>query len=170
MWSPVPIIEVQNIRPIHGDHEMENEDHLHSLVSLQFLVLSSSWALVFRVGCHALLQGIFPTQGWNPGLLHCRQILYQLSHQGSPCKPRDWAWLGWLISFFYQMIDMCLASAPSISIWRWCAHWMGIRRHRCVHARSSTLPHPHRQGTLTNRVNNVASLRKPLLPQFDLTF
>ena len=36
-----------------------------------------------RVGCHALLQGIFPTQGWNPGLLHCRWILYQLSHKGS---------------------------------------------------------------------------------------
>ena len=36
------------------------------------------------VGCHALLQGIFPTQESNPGLLHCRQILYQLSHQGSP--------------------------------------------------------------------------------------
>ena len=36
------------------------------------------------VGCHALLQGIFPTQGPNPGLLHCRQILYRLSHQGSP--------------------------------------------------------------------------------------
>ena len=35
------------------------------------------------VGHHALLQGIFPTQGSNPGLLHCRQILYQLSHQGS---------------------------------------------------------------------------------------
>ena len=33
------------------------------------------------VGCHALLQGIFPTQGWNPGLPHCRRILYQLSHQ-----------------------------------------------------------------------------------------
>ena len=30
------------------------------------------------------LQGIFPAQGSNPGLLHCRRILYQLSHQGSP--------------------------------------------------------------------------------------
>ena len=37
-----------------------------------------------RVGCHALLQGIFLTQGSNPGLPHCRQILYYLSHQGSP--------------------------------------------------------------------------------------
>ena len=36
------------------------------------------------VGCHALLQGIFPTQGLNPGLLHRRQILDSLSHQGSP--------------------------------------------------------------------------------------
>ena len=32
----------------------------------------------------SLLQGIFPTQGSNPGLLHCRWILYQLSHKGSP--------------------------------------------------------------------------------------
>ena len=32
------------------------------------------------VGCHFLLQGIFPTQGSNPGLLHCRQILYRLSY------------------------------------------------------------------------------------------
>ena len=37
-----------------------------------------------RVGCHALLQGIFPTQGSNPGLPHCKWILYQLSHKGSP--------------------------------------------------------------------------------------
>ena len=36
------------------------------------------------VGCHFLLQGIFPTQGLNPGLPHCRQMLYHLSHQGSP--------------------------------------------------------------------------------------
>ena len=35
------------------------------------------------VGCHVLLQGIFPTQGSNPGLLQCRWILYHLSHQGS---------------------------------------------------------------------------------------
>ena len=35
------------------------------------------------VGSLSLLQGIFPTQGSNPGLLHCRQILYQLSHKGS---------------------------------------------------------------------------------------
>ena len=36
------------------------------------------------VGSLSLLQGTFPTQGWKPGLPHCRQILYQLSHKGSP--------------------------------------------------------------------------------------
>ena len=36
------------------------------------------------VGSLSLLQGIFPAQGSNPGLPHCRRILYQLSHQGSP--------------------------------------------------------------------------------------
>ena len=35
-------------------------------------------------GTLSLLQVIFPTQGSNPGLSHCRQILYQLSHKGSP--------------------------------------------------------------------------------------
>ena len=36
------------------------------------------------VGSLFLLQGIFPTQGSNPGLPHCGRILYQLSHKGSP--------------------------------------------------------------------------------------
>ena len=36
------------------------------------------------VGCHFHLQGIFLTQGSNLGLLHCRQILHHLSHQGIP--------------------------------------------------------------------------------------
>ena len=38
------------------------------------------------VDCHFLVQGIFPTQGSNLGLPHCRQTLYRLSHQGSPTK------------------------------------------------------------------------------------
>ena len=38
----------------------------------------------YWMSCHSLLQGIFPTQGSNLGLLHCRHILYHLSHQGSP--------------------------------------------------------------------------------------
>ena len=37
-----------------------------------------------HMGWHSVLQGILPTQGSNPGLPHCGQILYQLRHQGSP--------------------------------------------------------------------------------------
>jgi len=36
------------------------------------------------VGSLSFSRGTFPTQGWNPGLPHCKQILYQLSHKGSP--------------------------------------------------------------------------------------
>ena len=49
------------------------------------------------VGSLSLLQGIFPTQGSNPGLLHCRQILYQLSHKGSP-RPRILEWVAYPFS------------------------------------------------------------------------
>ena len=42
------------------------------------------------VGCHALLQRIFPTQGLNPGLPNCRQILYSLSHQGTEILRTTW--------------------------------------------------------------------------------
>ena len=47
------------------------------------------------VGHHALLQGIFPTQGLNPGLPHCRWIVYHLSQQGSP---RVLAWVAYSFS------------------------------------------------------------------------
>ena len=43
------------------------------------------------VGCHALLQGIFPTQGLNSCLLNCRWILYHLSHQGSPISSNQFS-------------------------------------------------------------------------------
>ena len=42
------------------------------------------------MGCHALLQGIFPTQGSNLDLLHCKQILYGLNHQESQVLSLDW--------------------------------------------------------------------------------
>ena len=41
------------------------------------------------MGCHALLQGLFLTQGSNLGFLHGRQFLYRLSHQGSPNSGTD---------------------------------------------------------------------------------
>ena len=58
-----------------------------SCLTLCDLVGYSPWDFPGKntgVGCHFLLQGIFPTQGLNPGLPHCRQKLYCLSYQGSP--------------------------------------------------------------------------------------
>ena len=55
------------------------------------------------VGRGSLIQGIFPTQGSNLGLPHCRQILYQLSHEGSPmvkkhkCVIQLWIY-GWEVA------------------------------------------------------------------------
>ena len=59
--------------------------------SLQPQGLDSPWNSPGQntgVGSLSLLQGIFPTQGLNPGLLHCRRILYHLNHKGSPVVKR----------------------------------------------------------------------------------
>ena len=67
------------------------------------------------VGCHAFLQGIVPAQGLNPGLPHCRQILYHLSHQGSSrilewvaypfssgsSQTRNWTRVSWIAGRFF---------------------------------------------------------------------
>ena len=55
----------------------------HGLEPTRLLCLWDSPGKNTGVGCHFLLQGIFPTQRLNPGLPHCRQTLYDLSHQGS---------------------------------------------------------------------------------------
>uniref|UniRef100_A0A452ERL6 Ig-like domain-containing protein n=1 Tax=Capra hircus TaxID=9925 RepID=A0A452ERL6_CAPHI len=55
-------------------------------VLVSALVLLCPWDFPGKntgVACHSRSQGIFLTQGWNPGLLHCRQILHHLSHMGS---------------------------------------------------------------------------------------
>ena len=73
----------------------ESEKKVKSLSGVQLFVtpwtvactrLLHPWDFLGKstgVGCHLLLQGIFPTQRLNPGLLHCRQTPRHLSHQGS---------------------------------------------------------------------------------------
>ena len=58
------------------------------------------------LGCHALLQVIFPTQGSHHGLPHCRWILYHLSHQGSPSLSLQMPMLG-LELCFYGLAHFC---------------------------------------------------------------
>ena len=81
------------------------------------------------VGSHSLLQGIFLTQGLNLGLLHCMQILYNLSHKGSPQLPG-------------MHVKLQRTSSP-LALLLWCQHqegftsfcslacWVPDRRLRC---------------------------------------
>ena len=67
---------------------VKSESESHSIVSdsLRPHGLYSPWNSPGQnpgVGSLSLLQGIFPTQGSNPGFPHCRWILYQLSHKGN---------------------------------------------------------------------------------------
>ena len=62
------------------------------------------------VDCHALRQGIFPTQGSNPGLPHYRQILYHLSHQESP---RILEWVAYAFSRGIPLFWACSWRAAS---------------------------------------------------------
>ena len=71
----------------HSLWDIESESHSVLSDSLWPHGLESSWnspGQNTRVGSLSPLQGIFPIQGSNPGLSQCRQILYQLSHKGSP--------------------------------------------------------------------------------------
>ena len=81
------------------------ESESHSVVSdsLRPHGLYSPWnspGQNIGVDSFSLLQGVFPSQGQNPGLPHCGQILYQLSHKGSP---RTLEWVAYpLSSGFFQ--------------------------------------------------------------------
>ena len=66
------------------------------------------------VGWHFLLQGIFPIQGSNPGLPHCRQTLYHLSHQGSP---RD-LFKSCIIDLFKRWQALCILLKPHRRSWK----------------------------------------------------
>ena len=56
----------------------------HGLYSTRLLCAWNSVGKNTGMGSYSFLQGIFPTQGSNSGLLHCKQVLYHLSQQGSP--------------------------------------------------------------------------------------
>ena len=90
----------------------ENESLSFMSDSLWPLGLYSPWNSPGQntgVGSLSLLQGIFATQGLNPGLPHCRCTLYQLSHKGTPFTPP-----------FPTMYKTSLKSwlTPKLHIWR----------------------------------------------------
>ena len=91
-WSGLPFPSVS-----------ESQSHSIMSSSLRPHALYSpgnSPALNTWVGSLSLLHGTFPTQGSNPGLLCCRQILYQLSHKGSP-RIMEWVAYPFSSGFFW---------------------------------------------------------------------
>ena len=89
----LPVLQVSGHKPMQSLKGMK-ESQSCSVVSdsLRPHGLYSPWNSLSQntgMGSLSLLQEIFPTQGSNPGLLHCRQILYQLSHKGS-LRTREW--------------------------------------------------------------------------------
>ena len=118
-------------------------------VSLWLHGLCSPWnspGQNMGVGSLSLLQGIFPTQGSNPGLSHCRWILYQVSHTGSPRKlewvaypfssgfswPRNWTWDSCIVGGFFT--NWATREAPTTS-----NPWLKLRGCRSQHQSLSTL-------------------------------
>ena len=116
-------------------YKIKSESHSVVSDSLWPHGLYSPWILQARIlewGSLSLLQGIFPTQGLNPGLPHCRRILYQLSHKGSPrvlewvaypfsrvsSRPRNWTGVSCIAGGFctkwvireapYVYIELCV--------------------------------------------------------------
>ena len=82
-----PPVFLEYLEPAGRNFLSERESHSVMSDSLQLHGLHSSYNSPVQntgVGSLCLLQGIFPTQGSNPGLPHCRRILYQLSRKGSP--------------------------------------------------------------------------------------
>ena len=95
--------KLRRTRKTIKSRQMESESHLVVSDSLRPHGLYSPWNSPGQntgVGSLSLLQGIFPTQGLNPGLLRCRQILYQLSHKINSLKIRHGSLI--LSSAIYQ--------------------------------------------------------------------
>ena len=109
-------------------HSVESDSLQHH--GPQPISLLSPWDFLGKnteVGCHSLLQMIFPTQGLNRDLLHCGQILYSLSHQGSPGA--SWADHKSKKKIFILKCHLLLFYATTLnhfSIRLWCATKSGL--------------------------------------------
>ena len=81
-WIPFLVLSSENSQSnVLFSHSVVSDSfEPHGLQPTRLLCLWNSPGKNTGVGCHSLLQGIFLNQGLNPGLLHCRQILYHLSH------------------------------------------------------------------------------------------
>ena len=79
-------LQITNIK----SHNLESESCVSLFVTPWTVSMELSWQNT-GVGSLSLMQGIFPMQGSNPELLHCKQILYQLIYKGTPSSCEYWS-------------------------------------------------------------------------------
>ena len=79
------------------------------------------------MGCHALLYGVFPTQGLNSGLLHCKQTLCHLIHQGSPRFPLAIYFIHGNVYISMLLSQFIPPSSPSMST----CHFLCLHLYSC---------------------------------------
>ena len=82
--SQTRILEGVVIPSSRGSSQPRDRTQVSHIVGGFFTDWATREAQKYWSGSPSLIQGFFPTQEWNRGHLHCRQILYQLSYQGSP--------------------------------------------------------------------------------------
>ena len=117
----------------------------HLIMSLRPHGLYSPWNTPGQntgVGSLSLLQGIFPTQGLSPGLLHYKQFLYQLSHRGSP---RMLEWVAY--PFSSRSSQPRNWNGVSCNAGRFFTSW-AVREAYCLNSSHPLLPSPHPQAAL----------------------
>ena len=121
------------------------------------------------VGCHAVLQGIFPTQGSNPGLLCCRPILYCLSHQGSPFPMNIQGWFPLGLTVFISLLSKGLSRVFSSTT---------LQKHQFFGAQPSLWSNSHNRTWLLEKpeltiptfVSKVMALLFNMLSRFVIAF
>ena len=105
----------------------------HRLQPARLLCPQNSPGKITGLGCHFLLQGIFPTQELNPGLLHCRQILYQLDYEGtSASNQSEW-------EYFYHKSQKCYKSGVVPLVELSVKHFLACQWEKAMAPHSSTL-------------------------------
>ena len=134
-WSENPSVVSDSLRPhglytVHGILQARILEWVAFLFSRGFFLIQGSTLQAGSlpaeplgkpkntgVGSLSLLQRIFPTQESNRGLLHCRQILYQLSYEGSPQLTRNKS--EWLHSFNKCLLNTNLYSQSTVIVDEW---------------------------------------------------
>ena len=124
IWATILLLNISKLCIYDSEYYLLNCVQLFATPAPEPTRLLCPWSSPGKhtgVGCYFLLQGILLTQGSNLGLLHCRWILYQLNHQGSPMIG-DYDVLS-----FHKMISL---EKPGKGNWMWIYNYLKIIKNK----------------------------------------